>query len=88
MATAVTTGHEIHNASADSHVEKRPSLAAASIDLKDEADSENGEITDLFASFPDLKGIEPEPNPLTARAVIVGIILGSLVNASNVYLGE
>ncbi|OTB20792.1 hypothetical protein K445DRAFT_313266 [Daldinia sp. EC12] len=27
-------------------------------------------------------------DPLTARAVIVGIVLGSLVNASNLYLGE
>lgn len=30
----------------------------------------------------------PEGNPLTIRAVVVGCILGSLVNASNVYLGE
>ncbi|KAI0392605.1 OPT oligopeptide transporter protein-domain-containing protein [Xylariaceae sp. FL0594] len=28
-----------------------------------------------------------EPNPLTIRAVVVGIILGALVNASNLYLG-
>ncbi|KAH7156098.1 OPT oligopeptide transporter protein-domain-containing protein [Dactylonectria macrodidyma] len=57
------------------------------VDLKDESDQEDEAITDLFTSFPPVKGIEHEPNPLTARAVIVGIILGSLVNASNVYLG-
>ncbi|KAF5547476.1 metal-nicotianamine transporter YSL11 [Fusarium mexicanum] len=57
------------------------------MDLKSEADSEDDRITDLFSSFPPAKGVEHEPNPLTARAVIVGIILGSLVNASNVYLG-
>ncbi|KAM0245499.1 hypothetical protein ACHAP5_005306 [Fusarium lateritium] len=57
------------------------------LDLKSEADSEDDRITDLFSSFPPAKGVEHEPNPLTARAVIVGIVLGSLVNASNVYLG-
>lgn len=56
------------------------------VDLKSEAE-EDDTITDLFTSFPPVKGIEHEPNPLTARAVIVGIVLGSLVNASNVYLG-
>jgi len=30
----------------------------------------------------------PEENILSARAVIVGILLGALVNASNLYLGE
>lgn len=46
------------------------------------------EILDLFTPLPPLEGVLDEPNPLTFRAVIVGIILGSLVNASNVYLGE
>lgn len=32
--------------------------------------------------------IPHEPNPLTVRAVVVGCILGSLVCASNLYLGE
>lgn len=64
--------------------EKEPHI---DLDLKSEADSEDDRITDLFSSFPPSKGVEHEPNPLTARAVIVGIVLGSLVNASNVYLG-
>lgn len=57
------------------------------VDLKSESEGDEA-ITDLFTSFPTPKGIEPEPHPLTARAVLTGIVLGSLVNASNVYLGE
>lgn len=64
--------------------------ASVEIDMKNETGSESGDedVTDLFSSFPPLKGIEPEPNPLTVRAVLTGIVLGSLVNASNVYLGK
>ena len=43
---------------------------------------------DIFKPFPLLKGVALEENPLTIRAVLIGIVLGSLVNASNVYLGE
>lgn len=45
------------------------------------------DIHDIFKPFPLLKGVALEENPLTIRAVLIGIILGSLVNASNVYLG-
>lgn len=55
-------------------------------ELKSEL-SEDDQVHDLFVPFPEVKGLEPEGNPLTVRAVLVGIILGSLVNASNVYLG-
>lgn len=66
--------------------EKRVSVE---VELKpDEEDEEDVAITDLFTSFPPIKGIEAEPNPLTVRAVLTGIVLGSLVNASNVYLGK
>ncbi|KAM0262794.1 hypothetical protein ACHAQJ_001588 [Trichoderma viride] len=65
--------------------EKRVSVE---VNLKlEEEDEEDEAITDLFTSFPAVKGVEPEPNPLTVRAVLTGIVLGSLVNASNVYLG-
>ncbi|KAM0438475.1 hypothetical protein ACHAPT_001224 [Fusarium lateritium] len=57
------------------------------VDLKSDTDGEDERITDLFSSFPPPKGVEHEANPLTVRAVLVGVILGSLVNASNVYLG-
>lgn len=67
--------------------EKRLSVE---VNLKPEEEEEEEEeaITDLFSSFPIPKGVEPEPNPLTVRAVLTGIVLGSLVNASNVYLGK
>lgn len=55
--------------------------------LKDDLDDDSEDITDTFIPFPPLKGVPEEPKPLTVRAVVVGIILGSLVNASNVYLG-
>lgn len=45
-------------------------------------------IIDVFKPLPPLEGIMAEDQPLTGRAVLVGIVLGSLVNASNVYLGE
>ncbi|KAI9170725.1 putative oligopeptide transporter [Paramyrothecium foliicola] len=65
--------------------EKQPSI---DVDLKSESDESSSEaITDLFVSFPPIKGVVEEPYPLTVRAVVVGIVLGSLVNASNVYLG-
>ena len=57
------------------------------VDLKSETTEGEEPIVDLFANFPPLKGVIDEPNPLTIRAVVVGILLGSLVNASNVYLG-
>lgn len=56
-------------------------------DLKQEQEGDES-ITDLFSPFPPLKGVPEEASPLTVRAVVVGIILGSLVNASNVYLGK
>ena len=46
------------------------------------------EELDLYVPFKLHEGIEPEANPLTTRAVIVGIVLGCLVNASNLYLGK
>lgn len=58
-------------------------------ELKQESDEENEEeVRDLFVPLPPLKGVREEKSPLTFRAVLVGVILGTLVNASNVYLGE
>ncbi|KAI0180618.1 oligopeptide transporter [Hypoxylon sp. FL1284] len=42
---------------------------------------------DLYVPLKMEGGIVDEHDPLTIRAVIVGICLGSLVNASNLYLG-
>lgn len=54
---------------------------------EDSSDEDDALPDDLFVSFPPLKGVAPEESPLTVRAVLIGIILGSLCNASNVYLG-
>lgn len=60
------------------------------VDEKEPESDEEGDsgIVDLFSCLPDLEGVEPEGNPLTVRAVLIGVVLGSLVNASNVYLGK
>lgn len=68
------------------HVERLDSVI--DIDLKTTPEVVDENITDLFVSFPTPKGVPEEANPLTVRAVLIGIMLGSLVNAANVYLGE
>ncbi|KAI3320458.1 OPT superfamily oligopeptide transporter [Xylariaceae sp. AK1471] len=45
------------------------------------------EELDLYVPLKMDPSIPHESNPLTVRAVIVGILLGALVNASNLYLG-
>lgn len=49
-----------------------------------------GEIEeeDLFAPLKMDASVVHEENPLTIRAVVTGIVLGCLVSASNLYLGE
>jgi hypothetical protein len=53
--------------------------------LKEELIQE--ETPDLYKPFPVDETIPVEDHILTIRGVVVGIILGSLVNASNLYLG-
>lgn len=69
--------------------EKEQGMHDVQTGLHDENDASDDETLsdDLFVPFPPLKGVAPEASPLTVRAVLVGIILGSLCNASNVYLG-
>ena len=43
---------------------------------------------DLYKPFPINEDVAIEENILTVRAVVVGVILGCLVNASNLYLGN
>jgi hypothetical protein len=45
------------------------------------------EELDLYVPLVMDPRIPHEPHPLTVRAVVVGILLGGLVNASNLYLG-
>lgn len=46
------------------------------------------EDLDLYVPLKMDPNLPHEANPLTARAVLVGIVLGALVNASNLYLGR
>ncbi|KAK8098170.1 oligopeptide transporter [Apiospora kogelbergensis] len=48
---------------------------------------EEVEVFDLYKPLPPLKGVPEEPYPFTIRAVLTGILFGSLINAANVYLG-
>ncbi|KAJ2982152.1 hypothetical protein NUW58_g6502 [Xylaria curta] len=50
-------------------------------------EKETNEELDLYIPLKMDPNIPHEPNPLTIRAVVVGIVLGALVNASNLYLG-
>ncbi|KAI5918433.1 OPT oligopeptide transporter protein-domain-containing protein [Camillea tinctor] len=50
-------------------------------------DEEVDEVLDLYIPLKMDPNLPVERNPLTIRAVIVGICLGCLVNASNLYLG-
>ncbi|KAH8897548.1 OPT superfamily oligopeptide transporter [Thozetella sp. PMI_491] len=47
----------------------------------------NDAITDLYVPLPMDMGLPEETNILTFRAIFIGVILGALVNASNLYLG-
>lgn len=52
------------------------------------SDDPEEEEEDLWKPLKMEADIPYEENPLTIRAVVVGCILGSLVAASNLYLGE
>lgn len=84
--------HEEHVPVPKTHVNEDRLMSEdhTSLDIKGAASdtSEEGGITDLFSSLPPIKGLPEEGNPLTVRAVVIGICLGSLCNASNVYLGK
>ena len=46
------------------------------------------EVLDLYRPFPINEEIPYEDNILTIRAMLTGVILGSLINTSNLYLGK
>ena len=51
-------------------------------------ETDGEEEDDLYRPLIMDASIPHEENPLTVRAVVIGCILGSLVCASNLYLGE
>ncbi|POS73234.1 oligopeptide transporter [Diaporthe helianthi] len=54
---------------------------------KTPVDEEENEILDNMFPFPPLKGVPEEEQQLTVRALVIGICLGAVVSASNIYLG-
>ncbi|OTA60059.1 oligopeptide transporter [Hypoxylon sp. EC38] len=73
--------------------DQRVNTAALEKDISEKVDAVDVDVSsieadlDLYVPLNMEGGIADEHDPLTIRAVIVGIILGSLVNASNLYLG-
>jgi hypothetical protein len=68
------------------HVDPAPAGEDEKEDVKVDIDEEIEEI-DLYRPLPMDPHLAPEQTILTFRALFVGIVLGSLVNASNLYLG-
>lgn len=54
-------------------------------DLPEVRDGAETEAADPFLAFDDLP--DEDRNILTFRAILVGLLCGGLVNASNIYLG-
>lgn len=77
----------VANDAHDAELGTTPSLRDEKLPTYQEEDDAAPVIVDLYKPLPRLVGVPDEENCLTVRAVVVGIILGSLVNASNVYLG-
>ncbi|KAB5549474.1 OPT superfamily oligopeptide transporter [Coniochaeta sp. 2T2.1] len=88
----VSEKHEVHATAAgnvNSFAESTPPFENTDNmkdDIKVHVEEEEEEL-DLYAPLVMDPGIPHEANPLTIRAVVIGCILGGLVNASNLYLG-
>lgn len=52
-----------------------------------QGDSESTIVDDLYAPLRGVRDYDPSVRIFTIRAVVVGTILGSLVNCGNIYLG-
>lgn len=59
----------------------------ASDEEKKSLQEEEAEVLDNKFPFPPLKGIPDEEQQLSIRALVIGICLGAIVSASNIYLG-
>ncbi|GAB1309834.1 Metal-nicotianamine transporter YSL2 [Madurella fahalii] len=68
-------------------IENTADLKEQNVEIEKTGTEEEGVEEDLYRPLLMDAEIPPEGNPLTVRAVVVGCILGSLVCASNLYLG-
>lgn len=92
MAAQSPSDVELPNLTKKSSTTKEPS--ACSIHSNNRRDSsveapasDEWVQVDLFTPFPAHPDLPVENYPLTLRAVLVGWVLGAVVNASNVYVG-
>jgi hypothetical protein len=70
-------------------IENTADLKTHNVSIEKAGSEAEGEVEeDLYRPLLMDASIPHEPNPLTIRAVVTGCILGSLVCASNLYLGE
>lgn len=61
-----------------------------SVDIEDSTSHAFVDVQDIFLPFPtddDDNVLEDETDILRIRSIFVGVLLGAVVNASNVYLG-
>lgn len=56
-------------------------------DEKNYEGKEEAEMLNNLFPFPPLKGVPDEEQQLSIRALVIGIMLGAIVSASNIYLG-
>ncbi|KAH7026389.1 OPT oligopeptide transporter protein-domain-containing protein [Microdochium trichocladiopsis] len=57
------------------------------VDVDKAPSDDDEEVLDTFVPFPPIKGAPEEERQLTFRALLVGVALGAVVSASNIYLG-
>jgi hypothetical protein len=71
--------------SEDDAIDDEALLSSDLPEVRDGAEAEAAEAADPFLAFDDLP--DEDRNILTFRAILVGLLCGGLVNASNIYLG-
>ncbi|KAI9814903.1 MAG: hypothetical protein M1832_005631 [Thelocarpon impressellum] len=73
------------NGGSDMSIEEKEGVAVTIADAQ-EGEEDEAE-TDPFVPFPIDPGIPHEEHILRVRSIVLGLICGALVNASNIYLG-
>ncbi|KAH8881959.1 OPT superfamily oligopeptide transporter [Thozetella sp. PMI_491] len=63
------------------------SSAGSEEDAKDREPPQEKPERDPYRPFPPIEGLVEQENPLTFRAIFLGILFGTLVNAAEVYSG-
>ncbi len=64
------------------------SASSGESNIKEAETSREKPPHDPFRPFPEIEGLEEQKNPLTFRAIFLGIFFGTLVNAAELYAGR